>query len=242
MHARVLASLLVAVPALLLVGCAGRGVHRLDVADAIAPGRAVADSTTAASQVQATRAARAIVPGDLLDVTVFAAPELSRIVRVGSDGTISLPLLGPLQAMGRSPHELEIAVQDTLRRTYMRDPKVLVEVKEAAAQPVYVVGEVIQPGAFVPSGEDRLTVLRAVAVAKGMKPTAAQERVIVLRPQPNADPLQIRINVGEVVKGRVPDFSLLPNDVVYVPKNSERAVALGVVNALLRVVTLRAVF
>jgi polysaccharide biosynthesis/export protein len=144
--------------------------------------------------------------------------------------------------MGRTPRELEIALQDTLRRTYMHDPKVLVEVKEAGAQPVYVVGEVVQPGAYVQSGPDRLTVLRAVAVAKGLRPSAAQGRLIVLRPQPGAEALKIPVNVNDVVKGRSPDFALLPNDVVYVPKNTERAVVVGVVEGLMRVVTLRAVF
>jgi polysaccharide biosynthesis/export protein len=226
---------------LLLSACAGGRLPDPGVNPPILQARG-ADPTIESHQLKAARAARSLVVGDLLDVMVFAAPELSRIVRVGDDGMISLPLLGPIRAGGRTPHELEVALQDTLRRSYMRDPKVVVEVKEAAVQPIYVVGEVIQPGAFVPSGQDRLTVLRAVAVAKGLKPTAAQGRVVIIRPQTNGEPLQIRVNVHDVVKGKVADLGLIPNDVVYVPKNSERAIALGLVDAALRVVTLRAVF
>lgn len=187
-------------------------------------------------------AARLIVPRDLIEVTVFEAPQLSRAVRVSDDGMITLPLLGPIQAARRSPRELEIAIQDTLRRTYMRDPRVVVDVKEEAAQPVYVVGEVNQPGALLPSGPDPLTVLRALAVARGPKPSAAQGRAMVLRPRPQSDPLQIPVNLNDIARGKADDVVLLPNDVLYVPKNSERAVALGVVDALIRVVTFRTVF
>jgi polysaccharide export outer membrane protein len=201
-----------------------------------------ADSVALRFLSRAASQGRLIVPRDLLDVTVFEAPELSRAVRVSDVGTISLPLLGQIQAAGRTPRDLEVVLQDTLRRTYMRDPRVTVEVKEAAAQPVYVVGEVTQPGAFTPSGEDRLTVLRAIAVARGLKPTAAQGRAIIIRPRAGGEPLQMRVNLNEVVKGKIPDPVLLPNDVVYVPKNAERAVALGLVDALVRVVTFRAAF
>lgn len=201
-----------------------------------------ADSSKRSVVVRAADGDRVIVPRDLLDVTVFEAPELSRAVRVADGGTISLPLLGQIQATGRTPRELEVALQDTLRRTYMRDPRVSVEVKEAAQQPIYVVGEVNQPGAFVSSGQDRLTVLRAVAVARGVKSSAAQGRAIILRPRADAEPLQITVNLNDVVRGKASDLVLLPNDVVYVPRNAERAVALSVVDALIRVVTFRPAF
>lgn len=223
-------------PIVFTIGCSGaRAIADQSVVDGphpvIAPGVPYrADS------------GRAIVARDLLEVTVFEAPELSRLVRVADDGTISLPLLGSIHAAGLTPRAVERALQDTLRRSYMRDPRVLVDVKEAAPQPVYVIGEVNQPGAFVPSGQDRLTVLRAVAVARGAKPTAASGRAIVLRPRAHGEPLQIPVDLNDVVKGKAIDLVLLPNDVVYVPKHTERAVALGVVDALIRVVTFRAVF
>jgi polysaccharide export outer membrane protein len=200
------------------------------------------DSAALSLRSRAREADAAIVPRDLLDVAVFEAAELSRVVRVSDDGMISLPLLGPIQAAGRTPRELEIALQDTLRRTYMRDPRVSVAVKEAAPRPIYVVGEVQQPGAYVPSGQDQLTVLRAIALARGAKSNAAQGRAIILRPRVVGEPLQIAVNLNDVVRGKAPDLVLLPNDVVYVPKSAERAMALGVVDALVRVVTYRPVF
>lgn len=200
------------------------------------------DSLSAAASVTTQDTLRSIMAGDLLDVAVFDAPELSRIVRVSQAGDISLPLIGVIVVSGKTVRELEAAVQDKLRGRYMLDPHVSIEVKETVAQPIYVLGEVNQPGAFTPAGNARLTILQAVAVARGLKPTASHRRAVVIRASPEGDRQQIRVNLNDVVKGKVPDMVLEPSDVVYVQKNSERAVALGVVDAMLRAVTFRAVF
>lgn len=185
---------------------------------------------------------RNIGAGDLLNITVFGAPELSRETRVGGDGSVTMPLLGIVRAAGRTPRELESALQDTLRKTYMVDPRVSVEVKEAAIAPVYVVGEVNEPGAFTQTGETRLTVLRAVALARGLKPGAARSAAVVLRPTGRGEPARIEVNLDDAVRGRAPDLVLQPNDVLFVPTNTQRAVTLGMINAALRIVTFRAVF
>jgi polysaccharide export outer membrane protein len=200
------------------------------------------DSLRLDASVAAQDTDRSIVPGDLLEVLVFDAPDLTRTVRVSDAGAISLPLLGAIQVTGKTARQLEVAVQDRLRGSYMLDPHVTVEVKEAAAQPIYVLGEVNQPGAFTATGTNGLTILQAVAVARGLKPTASRRRAVIIRYQANGDALQIPVNLGDVVKGKAADLVLQPSDVVYVQKNSERAVALGLVDALLRAVTFRAVF
>lgn len=199
-------------------------------------------STGAAASRLTTLGRRNIVPGDLLDIVVFDVPELSRAVRVSNDGSVTLPLVGLVAAAGRTPQELEGALKDTLRKTYMRDPHVTVDIKEAALRPIYVVGEVKEPGAFTAMGDTRLTVLRAVALARGFTPAAAQHRAIVIRPQATGDPLQFEVNLEDAVNGRSSDIALQPNDVVYVPTNKQRAIAMGVVDAALRVVTFRTVF
>lgn len=187
-------------------------------------------------------ASRMIAPGDLLSLTVLDAPEFTRELRVASDGKISLPLLGVVPAAGQTPRGLETALADLLRGTYMVDPQVTVDVVEAAVEPVYVVGQVNQPGAFVPSGASRLTVLQAVALARGVKATGSQGGTVVIRTATDGTRTQIPVNIPDVVKGEVPDLVLQPNDIVYVPTNMERSIALGIVNTLVRVVTFRAVF
>lgn len=186
--------------------------------------------------------ARTIVPRDLLQVTVFEAPELSGEVRVAETGDISLPLLGVMQAGGSTPRELEEALVARLSGSYMRDPHVSVQVTEEAAQPIYVLGEVNQAGAYGTTDSEAVTLLRAVSLARGLAPGAAPSRTVVIRTNPTGERVQIPIDLDEVLKGRSDDVILQANDVVYVPTNSGRAITLGVLNALVRVVTFRTVF
>jgi polysaccharide export outer membrane protein len=230
---------------LLLAGCASGaavGAPAQGPVAAAANGSNDALALASAPNQEVSAADRAIAAMDLLEITVFEAPEFSRTVRVSDAGDISLPLLGVTPAAGKTPRQLESALRSRLQQSYMRDPHVTVEVKEFGTPPIYVVGEVNQPGAFVPSGSSALTVLRAVAMARGTKATAATGRVVVLRPVANGDRLQLQVNLNDVARGKTADLALQANDVVYVPKNTERSIALGAVDALLRTVTLRAVF
>jgi protein involved in polysaccharide export with SLBB domain len=184
---------------------------------------------------------RLIVAGDLLLISVFGAPDLSRGIRVSAAGDVVLPLVGVTRAAGGTTRQLELDLIAKLR-TYMRDPSVIVEVTEAAARPVYVLGAVNQPGAFTPTGSQDLTVLRAISVARGLNPSAAGSRAVVIRTSSSGERHQFPIDVNAVLRGAATDISLEPNDVVYVPKSTERVIALGVVDGLLRLVTFRGVF
>lgn len=219
----------------------GCGSSRAD-ADANQYSAVTAAAAVADSVPRPTYAARMVAPGDLLSITVLDAPEFTRELRVAADGKISLPLLGVVPAAGQTPRDLETSLADRLRGTYMVDPQVTVDVVEAAAEPVYVVGQVNRPGAFVPSGPNRLTVLQAIALAEGAKPTGSQGGTVVIRTGADGTRTQIPVDIPDVVRGEAPDLVLQPNDIVYVPTNMERSIALGIVNTLVRVVTFRAVF
>lgn len=183
--------------------------------------------------------ARRIMPRDLLEVTVFEAPELSGEVRVAETGGISLPLVGVIHAGGSTPRELEDALVARLSGTYMHDPHVSVQVKEEAAQPIYVLGEVNQAGAYGTADNEAMTILRAVSLARGLKPAAAPRRTVVIRTGPTGERLQLPVNLDEVLNGQSPDVMLQVNDIVYVPKNRGRVLTLGVIDALVRIMTFR---
>jgi polysaccharide export outer membrane protein len=185
---------------------------------------------------------RPIAADDVLEITVFEVAELSRSVRVSEGGDIALPLVGVMRAAGLTTRELESQLRAQLQRSYMHDPHVTVEVKEIGTPAIYVVGEVNQPGAFAPSGRGGLTVLRAVAMAQGWKSTASPNRAVVIRTVPTGERLQIRVNMNDIVRGKMTDLALQGNDVLYIPKSTEKSVALGAVDMLLRMVTFRAVF
>src|SRR5437660_11756394 len=124
---------------------------------------------------------------DVLDVSVFEAQELNREVRVSSAGEISLPLLESVHAAGLTPRELELVLEELLRRTYMKDPHVSVFVREMQSHPVSVLGAVGKPG--VCQGRGSKTLPEILSLAEGLADDAG-ETVIIMRGaglQNNAD-------------------------------------------------------
>ena len=118
-----------------------------------------------------------IGPDDLLDITVFEAPEMNRTVRVAANGEISFQLVGAVKAAGLTPSELESVLQELLRRTYMKDPHVGVFVRELESHPVSVVGAVKQPGVFQIRGTK--TVIEMLSMAQGLAEDAGDTVLIV---------------------------------------------------------------
>ena len=114
--------------------------------------------------------------GDVLDVTVFDNPELSRAAPVQTNGTITLPLLGDVVAGGLTVPEIQRKVEALLARDYLVDPEVEVRVKEYNSQFVFLVGEVNKPGRHPLRGRTRL--IELLVEAGGFTPRASGEVVI----------------------------------------------------------------
>ncbi len=93
-----------------------------------------------------------IGPEDVLDIDVLNVPELTKTVRVASDGTITLALLGHVRATGLTPSQLGEALEKRWGETYLENPQVTVFVKEFRAQPVSVIGAVEKPGLYPLTG------------------------------------------------------------------------------------------
>jgi len=102
---------------------------------------------------------------DLLEVSVFEVPELSRTVRVSGSGEVSLPLLGAIRVAGMTTRELEQDLTRRLKGTYLLDPQVSVFMKEFKSDPVSVVGAVKLPGLYQIQG--RKTLIELLAMAQG---------------------------------------------------------------------------
>src|SRR6202167_4602908 len=119
-----------------------------------------------------------IGPQDLLEISVFEAPELNRAVRVSASGEISLPLVGTVQTAGLTLKALEFVLQELLRRTYMKDPHVSVFMREMKSHPVAVFGAVKKPGVFQIDGPKSL--VEILSMAEGLAEDAG-DTVIVMR-------------------------------------------------------------
>jgi polysaccharide export outer membrane protein len=108
------------------------------------------------------------------------------------------------------------------------------------ADVVYVVGEVKRPGAFAMRGNDRLTVLRALALGEGLLPSA-KGHALVLRTNEGGKRVEMEVDLGDMLKGKQQDFALQAQDVLFVPKSGSKVVARAAIDALTRIVTFRGI-
>jgi polysaccharide export outer membrane protein len=156
-----------------------------------------------------------IGPEDVLDISVWKEPDVSRVVPVRPDGRISLPLINDVQASGMSPQQLAKTISEKLHK-YLNDPQVTVIVTQINSQRVYVVGEVLKAGAFPLT--PGMTVLQALSSAGGFTTFADVKKIHVMRLSEGKH-IELPFNYRDVLKGDNPDqnIKLEPGDTVVVP-------------------------
>lgn len=152
-------------------------------------------------------------PQDVLDVTVFKAPELSKTVQVAEDGSVNLPLVAQIPAAGKSPSQLEHDIEARLNSRYLKSAQVTVFVKEYNSQRVTVEGAVKNPGVFPLRGND--TLMQVIAKSGGLDRTTASDTVVVFRGADGARTM-VRFDVSSIRSGSEADPRVLPGDVVLV--------------------------
>ncbi|MFQ5777815.1 MAG: polysaccharide biosynthesis/export family protein [Terriglobia bacterium] len=153
---------------------------------------------------------------DVLDVHVWKEPELSRVIPVRPDGKVSLPLVGEVEAKGRSPLELRNTIADRLK-AYVSHPEVTVIVQQINSQRYFVIGEVQSPGTYpltVP-----VTVMQALAAAGGFREFADTGKITIIRRTEDDRTVRIRFNYKDWLKKkkRIEHLQLANGDVVVVP-------------------------
>jgi polysaccharide export outer membrane protein len=152
---------------------------------------------------------------DILDITVWKEPEISRTVPVRPDGKISLPLLNDVQAAGLTPMQLGALITEDLKK-YVAGPQVTVIVTAINSKRIYIVGGVGRPGAFplLPN----MTVLQALSSAGGIGQFANGKKIYVLRTEKGRQ-LKIPFNYKEALAGLRPEqnIELRPGDTIVVP-------------------------
>jgi polysaccharide export outer membrane protein len=156
-----------------------------------------------------------IGPADLLDISVWKEPELTRTVPVRPDGRISLPLLNDVQAAGETPTQLATHVTESLKR-YVTDPQVTVIVTAINSQRIYLLGEVTRAGAYplLPG----MTVLQAISSAGGLTQYARTQKIYVLR-DGDSGQTKVPFNYRDFLKGRNPEQNVVlkVGDTIVVP-------------------------
>jgi len=152
---------------------------------------------------------------DTIEVSVWKEPELTKQMVVRPDGKISYPLLGDLQAAGRTVKQLQTEIQKRLEK-YVTDVNVTVILVRAQYYKIYVTGKVNKPGEF-PVGQAP-TVMQAIAMAGGLTPFASPRKIIILRKVAGKDEV-FSFDYKAVSRGNnlEQDRALVPGDVVVVP-------------------------
>ncbi len=161
-----------------------------------------------------------IGPMDVLDVAVFQVPDLTRSVQVDAAGQIVLPLVGAVNAAGKTVAELQIEVAARLKEKYLQSPEVTIYVKEFASQKVTVEGSVTQPGVYPITG--RTTLLQALAMARGTDRVANEQRVVVFRTI-NSQRMGAVFDVKAIRAGTADDPEIYGNDVVVVERSGMKS-------------------
>jgi polysaccharide export outer membrane protein len=153
---------------------------------------------------------------DILTINVWKEPDVSRSLPVRSDGRISLPLVGEVQAAGLTPLQLEQNIVSILQK-YITEPEVTVMVQQINSEKFNILGQVVKPGSY--SLTVATTVLDAIAAAGGFRDFAKKKGIYILRQNTSGGESRISFNYKDVIKGKNPqqNIKLEPRDTVVVP-------------------------
>lgn len=152
---------------------------------------------------------------DVLAINVWKEPDISRSIPVRSDGKISLPLVGEVQAAGLTPLALEKDIANKLK-SYIAEPEVTVMVQQVNSQKFNILGQVAKPGTYVIANSP--TVLDAIALAGGFRDFAKRKSIYVLRHGATGES-RIPFNYKDVSQGKnmSQNIKLQPGDTIIVP-------------------------
>lgn len=162
-----------------------------------------------------------IGPLDVIYVDVFNVDELSRELQVDSSGRISIPLIGSIDAGGKTREELASQIADALRDRYVRDPFVTVNIRSSVSQVVTVEGQIVEPGLYPVTNQ--MTLMRAIASAKGLSEYAKLDDVVILRTV-NGRKMAGLYNLAAIRRGIYPDPPIFANDLITVGDSPGRRI------------------
>lgn len=159
-------------------------------------------------------------PFDKLTIKVFGIEDLSaEEVQVDASGRLSFPLVGTIEAAGRTPDEIATLITGRLRTAYVRNPQVTINLRETVSQVITVDGEVREPGLYPVVG--RMTLMRAIATAKGTSEFAKLKDVVVFRTV-NGQKYAALYDLKAIRDGAYEDPEVFASDIVVVGDSPAR--------------------
>jgi polysaccharide export outer membrane protein len=168
-------------------------------------------------------------PQDVIEISVFKVPELSKRVQVASAGTVNLPLVGEVPASGKTARELERDLTAQLGDKYLRNPQVTVYVREYNSQRVTIEGAIKSPGVYPLKG--RTTLLQLVATAGSLDKETASSELVVFR-SINGRKHAAKYDFDDIRSGHAPDPVLQEGDIIIVDTSTSKTMLGGVLKML----------
>ncbi|HPI93875.1 MAG TPA: polysaccharide biosynthesis/export family protein [Deltaproteobacteria bacterium] len=163
--------------------------------------------------VMALESTYQIGASDLLEISVWGEQNLSRQVTVRSDGFISLPLVGDVEAVGKTPPQLKADLESRLSK-FIKDPRCAIIVLEPRSKRYFVQGQVTRPGQYTLDQELMLT--QVIPIAGGFTEFADESNVVILRGEGDKK-IRMEIDYSRIVKGKAEDVPIKPGDTIIVP-------------------------
>jgi polysaccharide export outer membrane protein len=163
----------------------------------------------------AQEAGYTVKPGDGLEISVWKEPDLQGPVLVTPDGFFSFPLVGHVDARGKTVTDLQQVITERLAK-YISDPVVTVSIREVRGNKVYVIGQVNRPGEFIVN--PRVDVMQALSMAGGTTAFAALDDIRILR-RSGAKQESLEFDYNAVARGKAleQNIELRAGDIVVVP-------------------------
>lgn len=182
-----------------------------------------------ATRFQTLGADYKIAPMDRLGIKVFRMDDLSGDYDVDLAGNISLPLIGQVKAANLTTAQLNAILTQKLGAKYLEHPDVSVAIKSSTAHVVTVDGAVAQAGSFPVAGP--LSLIQAVAMARGTTQDANPRRVVVFRTI-GGRRQAAAFDLTAIRRGQAPDPQIYPGDIVVVDGSSLKATQKQVLQAI----------
>lgn len=186
------------------------------VGNAAAPAAAEPTASSSPATDKPHEGAFVIGADDLLAISVWKEPDISRSIVVRSDGKISLPLVGEVVAAGQTPLQLEHTITEKLK-AYITDPEVTVIVQQINSEKYNILGQVTKPGAYPLTATT--TIVDAIAAAGGFRDFAKKKGIYILRRNAAGADSHIPFNYQDFIKGKntSQNITLQPHDTIIVP-------------------------
>ncbi len=159
-----------------------------------------------------------LAAGDEIELRFILNPELNERVVIGPEGQVTVPLLGPVDAEGRTVPEFVAQIKQRYAGV-LRVADVDVLVRGYGSERIFVGGEVRAPAVLTIDGPT--DVLQGITMAGGLLPTARADEVVVIRRRADRVPMLRTVNLKALISTGSPseEVKLQPYDVVYVPRS-----------------------